>query len=234
MFSKFKRNLRSILRVFPFVFLVIPLHGNAVFIDFDDIELREFDSDLCFFSSGPCGLDNQYEDKGIIFGEELWLQEKILPDGTLQKRVHSQFGIKFSFIGMLPNYLSFNIDSSQETEASFISIYDINNELILLTRSGGWIGSDAASTPYIPGELIIINSPAPIKYVYITSYYGLRHGPKLDNLTFEYKTVPEPSPPILLLIGMTGLFLRRHLIQINKNQSLIKYPGGLSAFENPS
>jgi len=184
--------------------------AQAVFIDFDDIVAPPANPFGCE-TLEPCGLilSNEYESKGVVFGNSGWLVGQVLPDGTNQNQVFGTNGISLNFVGALPNFISFNVDSPFQLEASYFSVYGENNDLLFVQHSSGWTGVEETSTPYIQGELVSIYSNTRIKGIYIESLFNLRTGPTIDNLTFEYRTVPEPSAVLLFLVGIAGLVLGR-------------------------
>ncbi|PUA27033.1 MAG: hypothetical protein B0W54_19575 [Cellvibrio sp. 79] len=184
--------------------------AQAVFIDFDDIVAPPANPFNCE-TVEPCGLilSNEYESKGVVFGDSSWLAGQVLPDGTNQNQVLGINGIWLGFVGTLPNFISFNVDSPYQQEASYFSVYGENNELLFMQYSSGWTGLEETSTPYIQGELVSIYSTNRIKSIYIESLFNLRVGPTIDNLTFEYRAVPEPSALLLFLGGIAGLILGR-------------------------
>lgn len=184
--------------------------AQAVFIDFDDIVAPPANPFGCE-TVEPCGLilSNEYESKGIVFGDSGWLVGQVLPDGTNQNQVFGTNGIWLEFVGTRPNFVSFNVDSALGLEASYFSVYGENHELLFMQYSNGWTGIEETSTPYIPGELVTIQSSVGITGIYIESLFNLRSGPTIDNLTFEYRTVPEPSTLFLFIGGIAGLILGR-------------------------
>ena len=188
--------------------------AQAVFIDFDDIVAPPANPFGCE-TLEPCGLilSNEYESKGVVFGNSGWLVGQVLPDGTNQNQVFGTNGISLNFVGALPNFISFNVDSPFQLEASYFSVYGENNDLLFVQHSSGWTGVEETSTPYIQGELVSIYSNTRIKGIYIESLFNLRTGPTIDNLTFEYRTVPEPSAVLLFSVGIAGLVLGRSRYQ---------------------
>jgi hypothetical protein len=183
---------------------------HAVFIDFDNIVAPPANPFACE-TVEPCGLilSNEYASKGVVFGDSSWLTGQVLPDGTNQNQVLGVNGIWLGFIGTLPNFISFNVDSPYRQEASYFSVYGENDELLFRQYGSGWTGLEETSTPYIQGELVSIYSTSRIKGIYIESLFNLRVGPTIDNLTFEYRAVPEPSALLLFLGGIAGLILGR-------------------------
>lgn len=185
--------------------------AQAVFIDFDDIVAGPSEP----FSGCFCGyiLGNEYESQGLIFKDDNnWLVGETLPDGTNQNAVRGRLGISLEFTGTLPNFVSFNIDAPYAVEASFMEVIGVNGYLFTQV-SGGWQGTEENSTPYIPNELVSIHASEDITAIRMTSFFGLRTGPQIDNLTFESRPVPEPSVLFLFAAGFLGVFWKR--IKIN-------------------
>jgi len=207
MFAKQIKNLTGLSAIFLLSFGLVSNHAQAVFIDFDDIVARPSEP----FTGCYCGhiLGNEYESQGLVFnGDSSWLIGGTLPDGTNQNIVWGLNGISLEFTGVLPNFVSFNIHAAAGLEASFMDVYGVDGYLFRHSSSG-WQGVEENSTPYIPGELVSIYAAEGIKEMYIFSFFGLRTGPQIDNLTFESRTVPEPSVLFLLATGLLGLFWQR-------------------------
>lgn len=215
MFIKLKPIIPAL---FPLALAITSHNANAVFIDFDDIVAPPSEP----FSGCFCGhiLSNEYESQGLIFnGDSSWLTGGTLPDGTNRNVVHGINGIALGFVGTLPNFVSFNIDSPLEAESSYMEVYGVNGYLFTHISSG-WRGTEENSTPYIPGELVSINAAEGITGMYIYSFFGLRTGPHIDNLTFESRAVPEPPLFLLLAMGFAGIFLQRMKINIRSRPLL--------------
>lgn len=176
----------------------------AVFIDFDDIVARPSEVfDGCF-----CGhtLSNEYESQGVIF-DDGWLFGEVLPDGTNRNHVKGFNTIQFSFLDILPTFVSFNA-SSVFDEAVIVDVFGAGG-LLYRTFGSGWVGTEEDSTPYIPNELFTLSAAEGISSVSITAFYNLRTGPSIDNLTFDYASVPEPSMFWLMSLGLFGLIWQR-------------------------
>lgn len=191
---------------------IVSTNAYAVFIDFDDITARPSEP----FTGCFCGhaLSNEYESQGLLFnGTSSWLIGGELPDGINQNIVLGLNGISLQFTGTLPNFVSFNIHAPLEAEASYIDVYGVSGYLFT-HASSGWQGAEENSTPYIPGELVSISSSEGITGIDIHSFFGLRTGPQIDNLTFESRTVPEPSSLFLITLALVVAFWKR--MKINK------------------
>lgn len=206
MFAKLKSNL-SIIFILPLA--IFAHNATAVFIDFDDIAAPPANPFNCPPPPTSCGLilSNEYESKGILFIGDNWLIGETLPDGTNQNRVFGLNTISFSFTDILPNFISFNINSALDHEASFIEVWGKSGHLFTRITSGRL--GDGEGTPYIPNEFISFYSPEAITHIGISSLYNNRIGPDIDNLTFEFRQVPEPSPLLLLIPGIAALIWKR-------------------------
>lgn len=207
MFTVKQIPLRGLMAALALCLGLASLNTQAAFIDFDDIEAIPAEPfDGCF-----CGhiLSNEYESQGLLFtGTDNWLIGGPLPDGTNQNIVVGFNTISFAFVGTLPNFLSFNINSPFQAEASFVEVYGESGLLFTYVTSG-WTGLEETSTPYIPDELVSIYSADAIKNVVIMSLFNEATGPSIDNLTFTKKTVPEPALLWLFATAFTGVLWRR-------------------------
>lgn len=194
---------------------VTPLAANATFIDFDDRVAPPASPYDCY-TIEPCGLilSNEYESSGIIFnGGTSWLVGEVLPDGSNKNYVFGTNFIGLGFVGILPNFLSFNINSALGAEVSIIRLYNQDGEEFFTHITDGWRGLEELSTPYVPNQFVTIQASERIKGVSFTSFYNHRVGPSIDNLTFEYRNVPEPSLVLLFALGLVGIMFRRSVKQ---------------------
>ena len=210
MFSKYIRCFNVLPVMFTLSVGIAPIDAYAVFIDFDDIVAPPFNPFGCPTDIPPCGLilSNEYESKGLTFsGSSNWLSGETLPDGSNQNRLVGINTISLSFTAIRPNFISFNINSALDHEASFIEVWSESGHLFTRTTSGR-LGINEG-TPYIPNEFISFYAPEAITHINITSLYNNRLGPDIDNLTFEWQEVPESSPFLLLIPGIFALIWKR-------------------------
>ncbi|HSC68192.1 MAG TPA: PEP-CTERM sorting domain-containing protein [Cellvibrio sp.] len=213
MFSTSIKHISGLSATLALLLGLASTNVHATFIDFDDITAQPSEP----FTGCFCGhiLSNEYESHGLLFsGPTNWLIGGKLPDGTNRNIVLGLNGISLQFIGTLPNFVSFNIHAPLGGEASYMDVYGKNGYLFTHVSSG-WQGSEEQSTTYIPNELVSISASENITGMYIYSFYGLRTGPQIDNLTFESRTVPEPSSLFLLALTLTAVFWKE--IKTNKN-----------------
>lgn len=195
-------------------FTFASLSTNAAFIDFDDLELPEKDPWSCYIEGLGCekDLDAEYAPLGIIFlGDTEWYWGFPDANGNIDVEVTGYNSIGIRFTGKLPNFVSFNIDSPWKSEASLIEVYGENGDHMFTKMTSGWTGLEETSTPYILNELASIYSDKPIHMLHISSVYGLRVGPTIDNITFEYREVPEPAPALLIGLGLLMMMYRRYI-----------------------
>jgi hypothetical protein len=216
MFAIQVKHITGLSLIIALLLGIISPNAHAIFIDFDDIVARPAEPfDGCF-----CGhtLSNEYASQGLIFNGDInWLVGRTLPDGTNQNIVMGFNGISLEFVGALPNFVSFNINSPLAAESSYVDVYGVEGYLFTQVSSG-WRGTEENSTPYIPDELLFIHANEGIASLTIYSLFGLRTGPHIDNLTFESRSVNEPAALFLFLVGFSGIFWKRMQINTNKKR----------------
>lgn len=203
-------QLKSVFIVPLLITLAItPTPARAVFIDFDDIVAPPFNPFGCETPTTPCGLilSNEYQSQGLTFGIDAWLAGEFQTDGTYKNKVVGLNTLYLFFTDALPNFISLNINSPLGHEASYLEVWGKNGFLFTYITSG-WRGIDEG-TPYIPDEFISFYAPEQITQINIFSFYNHRAGPNIDNLTFEYRTVPEPSLLMLFALGVAGIIRAR-------------------------
>jgi hypothetical protein len=65
------------------------------------------------------------------------------------------------------------------------------------------------STPQIANEFIAFNSEFGISHIDLQGFYNLRTGAAIDNITYTYAAIPEPSSLLLLGLGLLSVGRRR-------------------------
>lgn len=187
-----------------FIFVGIAQSAFAIFIDFDDLN-------PVYDEVSPCWCDNpltdQYLSKGLLINGA-WVNGENGHNSMLTSNLAS-----FDFVGELPTFFSININSVHD-DAVLLSIYG-EDGLILETHTAGWTGPDDEYIPVIPNEFFSFSSAQGIKHIDIQGYYWLRTGAEIDNLTYTYSSVPEPSSLALIGAGLVGLFIRRTRLRKN-------------------
>lgn len=202
MFAKPRLFISSIL-LLPLL-LVSPL-SNAVFIDFDDLN-------PVYDEEWPCWCDNplsdEYLDKGLLINGA-WVNGADHENVMLTSNWAS-----LEFVGDLPSLVSMNV-TSHYGDAIFLEVYGTSGFLYSIFTSG-WQGWEETSTPVIPDEFVSLRALEGIKYITIQGFYGMRIGASIDNLNFTYASVPEPSPLLLMLAGLTLILWQRPFSRASK------------------
>lgn len=165
--------------------------SQAVVINFEDLE-KEHPSDVI-------QLTDQYASKSIIFTNAYlhdWASNNLITGPA----------VSFYFIGILPVYVSFILNNSEEMKNN-VDARGPNGYSELVITEGWWRGLGAeGNTPYVPDQKITLQSEFGISNVWI----GSQSSPYLDNLVFHYKAeVPESGVLVLFLVGSLGVTVRR-------------------------
>lgn len=190
------------------IFTALGMANNvsATIIDFDDLN-------PVYDEIYPCWCDNpltdQYLAKGLLINGA-WVNGADSHNNMLTGNWAS-----LNFVGELPTFFSMNINSVHD-DSVLLSIYGATG-LIAEKHTAGWTGPDDEYIPVIPNEFFSFNSEQGISSIVIQGYYGLRTGAEVDNLTYTYSSVPEPSSIALLSLGLFGLILRR----VNKRKNIL-------------
>ena len=198
----FVRRSAFIAAVF-FISIGAASSAYAVFIDFDDL-VPVYDPVSPCFCDNP--LTNQYESKGLLI-DNAYLNGESTDGGlTYENILSSGPYTTLNFIGQLPTFVSMNVTSASG-DAIYLTAYGPSGTAGEY-QTAGFAGSDD-DPPVIPNELVSFYSETGISQINIDSYYFLRVGAAIDNLTFTYSSVPEPSSLVLTLLGCLALLGRR-------------------------
>lgn len=179
------------------------LNAHAVFIDFDDL-VPIYDPESPCFCDNP--LTNQYASKGLLVDNAYFNGESFDGGLTYENVLTSGPYTQLNFTGPLPTFVSMYITSANN-DAIFLTAYGLKG-FISEVQTPGYAGSDEDPAA-VPNFLVSFSSAAGIKSINIDSYYFLRVGAAIDDLTFTYSSVPEPSSLILLILGLMAVTLRR-------------------------
>ena len=196
---------RAILITTTLAAITTTSNAYAVFIDFDDL-VPVYDPYFACFCDNP--LTNQYESKGLLIGDS-YLNGQSYDGGlTYQNTLTSGPYSTLYFIEQLPTFVSMNV-TSINGDAIFLTAYGSGGGVVDDYQTGGFAGSEPYP-PVIPNELVSLHSNTGISQINIDSFYFLRVGAEIDNLTFTYSSVSEPSAPVLLLLGCIALIWKRY------------------------
>lgn len=205
----------SFVKIFAFSFAIflsaISNSVHAVFIDFDDLTYASEDPDHPFFWETP--VTDQYLSQGLmVSGGFLYPYNYSHPDELGPDDISGPnflWGgqrLVLDFVGdELPTYVGMYVGAN--IEAIFLSAYS-ESGLLASTHTKG-DGGPLYSAPYEPRQYVSFLANEGIRTIAISGFWGGRTSAHIDDLTFTYADVPEPSPFILLCIGLAILGLKR-------------------------
>ena len=178
--------------------LTITSNASATIINFDDLN-------PVYDPENPCWCDNpltdQYASKGVLISGA-WVNGANSHNVMLTSNSAS-----LDFVNALPTFVSMNI-TSEHDDAIFLSFYNTSG-LLGVIHTAGWMGPDNEYIPTIPNELVSFSSATGISHINIENFYNLRTGASIDNLTFTYSSVPEPTSLVFMGLGLIALAWRR-------------------------
>ena len=188
--------------------LLVSLPTYAVVINFDDLTLVPSDPEFPCFCDYP--LTNEYESQGLIidggFLAEYWEGHENVVSGS--NYLLGSIYLQLNFVGTLPTFVSLIVSAAHE-EAIFFDVFGAAG-LIDEQQTSGYAGP-YNDTPYTPNQLMTFTSAEGISSIVIEGFYNLRTSAMIDDLTYEYTSVPAPSPLILLGLGLLGLAWRKRV-----------------------
>lgn len=180
--------------------------ANATFINFDDLP----------YTIDEYGDGNLLEDHPVT--DEYLSKGLLITGGYLGHDEHNPYissspnvlvgsdGFTLNFVEELPTFVSMRTNFIGDYDPGLLAIFfDVYGPsgLLFQTHSSGDTGSPDMINA-IPNELISFNSPTGISRITMSNYQHRRIAGSIDDLTFEYADVPEPSG--LILFGM-GIFV---------------------------
>lgn len=180
--------------------------AKAVLIDFDDLTYVPSDPDFPCFCDTP--VTNEYESLGLIIDGGFLLPYQDWNPNVVSAPNYllGANSLRLSFVGALPTFVSMVVNAALE-EAILFDVYG-EDGLLGRHRTDGYAGPDE-STPYTPNQLMTLTYAQGISYIVIEGYYHMRTSAAIDDLRFEYTSVPAPATLFLLGLGLLGLTLRK-------------------------
>lgn len=206
-------TFRCLFKTFVAIVLLFtfPLKVHAALIDFDDLTYVPEDPEWPFFADTP--VTNQYLSKGLSVSDGYLLPYDLDPASDPDRISGSNYLLAgnimtLSFVGELPTYVGMYLGSFSH-ETIFADAYDTSGFLSSVYTAGD--GGPYLSAPYVPKQYISFESSTGISRINISGFYGSRVSGFVDDLTFTYASVPEPSSFILFGLGMLVVAYRRFI-----------------------
>jgi len=182
---------------------IISSNAHAVVVNFDDL-VPVYDPDFPCFCDNP--LTDQYADKGLLISNAYLNGESNDGGQTYQNFLLSGPYTQLNFTGTLPTFVSMLVTSAHD-DAVFLTAYGPSG-FTKLVQTPGWAGSDDDPLP-VSNYLVSFSSATGIDTINIDCYYFLRTGASIDDITFTYSSLPEPSSIGLLALGLLALLRRK-------------------------
>ncbi len=194
----------------------VAFKANAVLINFDDLTYEPVDPEFPFFADVP--LDNQYLSQGLSISNAYLLPYYFDPSedpGTDPDVISgpnyllagaSGDVMTLSFVGNLPTYVGMYVGAFSR-EMIFTDAYGPSGLISSLYTAGDG-GPFNDQSPYVPRQYLSYESATGISKIELWGWYGSRVSGYVDDITFTYSEVPEPSPLILFGLGVFVLVSR--------------------------
>ena len=206
-FSAFTR----IFKYFAAIVLLsaVALQAHAVLINFDDLTYVPVDPDDPFFADDP--LDNQYLSQGLSISNAFLLPYD-LDSASDEDRISGPNyllaggggeSMTLSFVGKLPTFVGMYVGAFSH-EMIFTDAYGPAG-LVASLHTAGDGGPFNDQSPYVPKQYLTFESATGISRIELSGWYGSRVSGFVDDLTYTYSEVPEPSS--LMLFGLGALVL---------------------------
>jgi len=194
-----------------FFLSIIANNVHAVFINFDDLTYVPSDPEWPHFSDVP--ITDQYASQGLIvdggfLGPYYYSSEgELEPDAISGPNylLGSNY-LDLNFVGeKLPTYVGMYVGSGYE--AIFLEAYGASGLLGSTYTKGA--APPSWDAPYEPRQYVSFEFAEGIKQIQMWGAFGSRTSAHVDDLTFTYADVPEPSPFILMCLGVFAIFYKR-------------------------
>lgn len=202
---------RCIFKYFAAIVLLssFALKAHAALINFDDLTYVPEYPEWPFFADTP--VTDQYASQGLLVSDG-YLLPYYLDPGSDPDRISGPNYLlagnimTLSFMGDLPTYVGMYVGSFSH-ETIFADAYGPTGLLASVYTAGD--GGPYFSAPYVPRQYLSFESSAGISRIDMSGFYGSRVSAFVDDITFTYASVPEPSSLILFGLGALVLVYRR-------------------------
>lgn len=194
-------SFRQISAFFAAIILAVifSVSAHAVVINFDDLTFVPLDPESPSFGDHPLG--NQYQSQGLLIDNAYLLpygtDEEIISGTNYLLAGASGSSMTFSFVGELPTYVAMYIGGNP------VGVLHTN----AYGPSGFFASHQKESDDW---EYVTFESATGISQIEMWATQQHRvSGAKVDDITFAYASVPEPSSFILWVLAFFVLFCRR-------------------------
>jgi hypothetical protein len=187
-------------------------NANAVFINFDYLTYVPESPEWPHFADTP--VTDQYVSQGLLVLDGYLNPYYYSPEGELEPDAISgpnyllgSTAFALQFVGeKLPTYVGMYVGSGGE-EAIFLEAYGASG-LLGSARTEGR-APPTWDSPYEPRQYVSFEFAEGITQVNMWGAFGGRVSASVDDLTFTYADVPEPSSFILLCLGICAIIYKR-------------------------
>lgn len=187
------------------VLMFLAAGSHAVLIDFDDLESR----DISWPLTDENALSDEYLAQGLLIDGGFLAYWNPDYEGIISSP-HFLFGgnvMRLTFVDKSPVFVSMYV-SSVFDYANIINVYGPDG-LITTRLTTGSTGGESDNDPFIPWEYITFEAPQGITSMTFEGFYNMRWSTLIDDLTYEYASVPEPATLLMFLSGLLALVLCR-------------------------
>lgn len=208
--SAFARRFKSLIATV--LLSTLTFNAHAVLINFDDLVYVPVFPDDPHFSDVP--LDDQYLSQGLAIANAYLLPYSDSDPEVISGPNYLLAGggggpMTLHFFGALPTYVGMYVGSPAH-EMIFANAYGPAGLIAsLYTKGDGGPFND--QSPYEPRQYLSFESATGIRRIDVWGWYESRVSASIDDITFTYASVPEPSQLILMIMGALTLVSRRVL-----------------------
>lgn len=174
-------------------------NAQAVLIDFDDITYVPADPEWPQFYDHP--LTDEYLSQGLLIDGGSLVPYNLDDVVSAPNFLFGGNFMRLIFTGA-PTYVSMHVNGAFDY-ANILHVYGPDG-LITRTLTSGEAGSQP-NRPHISWEFVSFSAPGGITEITLEGFFNMRWGTLVDDLRYEYASVPAPSSLALVVIGLLGV-----------------------------